>query len=345
MTDPVRFGLIGYGLFGAHHARAIETTPAATLAAVAVTSEPSQQAARAAHPHATVYGDYRHLLARSDIDVVSVVVPNRLHYEVGRAALAANKHLLLEKPMALELHHCDELIALAEANRRVLAIGHELRLSSLWGGAKRLIDEGAIGVPQHAIVELSRFPYRQGSGGWRYDIARVGSWILEEPIHFFDLACWYLADHGGPVSVYARASGRDPTRPELKDNFSAMVNFASGAYAVVSQTLAAFGHHQTAKIAGTKGAIWAWWSASDARADQPRFGLRYGIGDDVTEMTFGKPTGELLELADEVAAMVACIRKGHAVPCTGRDGRRATLLCLAAERSVQTGHLVGLNDG
>ena len=343
--SPVRFGLIGYGLFGKHHARAIENTFGARLVAIAVSSADSQQVARTAHPLAVVYGDYRELLARADIDIVSVVVPNRWHAEVATAALVAGKHVLLEKPMALTVQDCDDLIALADADKRVLAIGHELRLSSLWGGVKQLIDDGAIGVAQHALVELSRFPYRQGSGGWRYDLDRVGSWILEEPIHFFDLATWYLAEHGDPVSVYARGNARDLARTDLHDNFSAIVNFDSGAYAVVSQTLAAFGHHQTAKIAGTKGTIWAWWSASDARADRPTFGLRYGIANEVTEMTLVKPTGELLELADEIAAMVQCVRNGIPPPCSGRDGRRATSLCLAAERSVRSGKVERVEEG
>src|SRR5690606_7701926 len=123
-----------------------------------------------------------------------VVVPNVLHFEVALAALEAGKHLLLEKPMALELAHCDRLVEAARARRRMIAVNPELRHAALWSGVKRLIEEGAIGHPQYALIELSRFPYRQGSQGWRWDIAWVGNWILEEPIHFFDLARWYLAD-------------------------------------------------------------------------------------------------------------------------------------------------------
>lgn len=343
MRDSVRFGLIGYGLFGAHHANAIASCDDAELTAIAVRSEASQAAAREAHESANVYGDYRQLLARDDIDVVSVVAPNKMHHEVGTAVLASGKHLLLEKPMALQLSHCDELVALAESKSLVLAIGHELRLSSLWGGAKQLIDEGAIGEPLHVLIELSRFPYRQGSEGWRYDIDRVGSWILEEPIHFFDLARWYLSGRGEPVSVYARANSRHSDNPKLLDNFSAIVNF-DGAYAVISQTLAAFGHHQTAKITGTKGTIWAWWSAADARSDKATFGLRYGLGDEVTELEFDKPTGELLELADEVAAMAKCVREGTTPPCSGNDGRWSTLLCLAAERAVDSDTPISIGE-
>jgi len=344
VSDPVRFGLIGYGLFGAHHAAAIAGGEDTELAAVAVRSDASQEAACEDHPGVHVCADYRELLARKDIDIVSVVAPNVLHYEIGKAVLNANKHLLLEKPMALRVAQCDELVSLAETRRRVLAVGHELRLSSLWGGVKELIDQGVIGRPLHALIELSRFPYRQGSEGWRYDIERVGSWILEEPIHFFDLARWYLSACGEPESVYARANSRHRNHPELKDNFSAIVNFPGGAYAVVSQTLSAFGHHQTAKITGTEGTIWARWSAADARSDEISFDLRYGIGDTVETMSFDKPTGELLELADEVAAVAQAIKTGESPPCTGVDGRWSTLLCLAAEQSVDSRQVVDIND-
>ena len=126
--SPIRFGLIGYGLFGAHHARAVAAAPGAELRAIAVPSEQSRVAAQAAHPSATIYSDYRELLARDDIDAVDVVVPNRWHYEVGRAVLESERHLLLEKPMALAVAECDELVALAARHELVLAIGHELRV-------------------------------------------------------------------------------------------------------------------------------------------------------------------------------------------------------------------------
>jgi myo-inositol 2-dehydrogenase/D-chiro-inositol 1-dehydrogenase len=344
MTEQkVRFGLVGYGLFGAHHAAAIANTPGAELAAVAVKSEASRKKAREAFPHTQITADYHELLRREDIDVVDVVVPNALHCEIGRAVLEAGKHLLLEKPMAVDLAGCDELLALAQQRQRLLAINHELRLSSLWGGVKQLIDKGMIGRPQHALIELARFPYRTGAEGWRYDAQRVGNWILEEPIHFFDLARWYLAAAGEPFSVYARANGRHPQQPELRDNFSAIVNFPGQAYAVISQTLSAFEHHVAAKIAGSEGTISAHWSAADARSPHPRFGLRYGLGDDVSEMSFTRPTGELLELADQIDAMVRAVRDGAPIPCSGVDGRWSTLLCLAAEQSVTSGKLVRLD--
>jgi len=291
--NDVRFGLIGYGLWGLHHARVIAKTAGAKLVAIAEHSEENRVKAKAAHPDAEVLSDYHDLVRRDDIDVVDIVAPNRLHFEMGRAALETGKHLLIEKPMALTLGHCDEMIALAKAKGRVLAVGHEMRLSVLWGKVRQLLAEDAIGTPLYVLIELSRFPYRFGSDGWRFDIRRVGNWILEEPIHFFDLARWFLSGFGEPVSVYARANSKQPGHPELQDNFATIVGFSGGAFAVITETLAAFEHHVTCKVTGTKGAIWAHWSGADARTTQPTFGLRHSDGTRIEEVQFEKRAGEL----------------------------------------------------
>ncbi len=340
MTDPVRFGLIGFGAWGTHHAAAITATEGAALVAIAGHSEASCQRAREAHPEATVYPDYQQMLADAELEVVVAVVPSHLHHPVGRAVLESDRHLLLEKPMCLQLADCDDLIALAQRRDKLLAVGHELRHSSLWGKAKALIDEGVIGTPQYVLVELSRKPYRLGADGWRYDIERVGNWILEEPIHFFDFARWYLQAAGDPLAVYATANSRQPDHPELQDNFSAILHFPGGAYAVVSQTLSAFEHHQTVKVSGSKGALWASWSGAMDRTPHPTFSLKAFDGDTVREVPIEKITGEIFELEDQVAMMVQAIRQQGPIMARGEDGRWSVAMCLAAQRSVDSGQPV-----
>jgi myo-inositol 2-dehydrogenase/D-chiro-inositol 1-dehydrogenase len=343
MTNSrVRFGLIGYGAWGRCHADAIAQTEGADLAAIAARSEQTCGAARDAHPAAAVYSDYRELLERDDIDVVDVVLPTYLHHEVATAVLSAGKHLLLEKPMAPTVEQCTDLIGLAARRNRLLAIGHEFRLSSLWGRVKQLVDEGFVGEPQYVLVELSRNPYRQGASGWRYDIEKVGNWILEEPIHFFDLARWYLSSAGDPHRVYAAANSRQPGHPELQDNFSAIVHFPTGAYAVISQTLSAFEHHQTVKVTGTRGALWASWSGAMDRTRHPSFSLRGFDGEKVQEIPIEKITGEVFELEDQMALLVRAVRDGAPLSATGEDGRWSVAMCLAAAESVETGQLVEL---
>jgi myo-inositol 2-dehydrogenase/D-chiro-inositol 1-dehydrogenase len=339
MSDqPVRFGLVGFGAWGQHHANAIRVTEGAELVAVAASSQASADLAKHHYPDATVSTDFRSLVQRDDLDVIDVVVPSYLHHEVAMAVFGSGKHLLLEKPMGVSLQQCDEMLQAAEAQGCLFAVGHELRLSSMWGKAKEMIDEGFIGDPLYALVELSRNPYRKGSDGWRYDISRVGSWVLEEPIHFFDLARWYLQASGNPTKIYATANSRQQGHPELHDNFSAIMHFEGGAYAVVSQTLAAFEHHQTIKVTGTQGALWASWSGAMDRTRHPTFSLRAFDGETVSTVPIEKPTGELFELEDQIARMVAAVR--HQVPlhCTAQDGRWSVAMCLAAEESIRSGN-------
>ena len=340
--QKVRCGLIGYGAWGQHHARAIGSIDGATLSAICARSEPAANLARTNHPAARIYSDYRRMLEAEELDLCDIVLPSDLHFEVARDVLQSGKHLLLEKPMALWVEHCQELIRLAKAQKRLLAIGHELRFSSLWGKVKQLIDAGSIGEPLYALIELWRNPYRQGAGGWRYDINRVGNWILEEPIHFFDLARWYLQGAGDPVSVYAAANGKQPNHPELHDNFSAIVQFSHGGHATITQTLAGWEHHQTAKITGRDGAIWASWSGAMDRTFEPTFELKKSRGQTVETIHISKPSGEVYELVDQIGAVVAAVRDGTPAPCTGEDGLWSAAMCLRAAESLQTGAPVSL---
>jgi myo-inositol 2-dehydrogenase/D-chiro-inositol 1-dehydrogenase len=282
------------------------------------------------------------MLQREKLDAVDIILPPHLHYEGAKAVLEAGCHLLLEKPMCLQLDHCEELNALARRKGLKLAVGHEFRLSSLWGKVKEMVDQGAIGEPRYCLIELWRNPYRQGTEGWRYDIKRVGNWILEEPIHFFDLARWYFGQVGNPVSVFAQASHMRDDHPELQDNFTAMLRFPNGGYAVISQTLAAYEHHQVVKLTGTRGALWATWSGAMDRTLHPTFSLKYFNGEKLADIALAKTTGEVYELEDEIANLVEVVRGGPMRCATGDDGRWSVAMCLKAQESVDTGKPVAL---
>lgn len=337
----VKMGLIGYGAWGAHHARAILSAEGTELAAICGRSADSAERARTEHPGTRVFQDYCEFLGQADVEAVSVVVPSHLHFPIAQAVLDSGRHLLLEKPMALSIADCQALIDLARERRRILAVGHELRMSSQWGRVRELIDAGAIGEPLSALIELWRRPYRTGSDGWRYDIDRVGDWILEEPIHFFDLARWYFQSAGNPVSIYATGNGKRPDHPELHDNFSALMHFPNGRYAAVVQTLDGWEHHQTVKLTGTSGAIWSSWSGALDRTFQPTCLLKLRSGDKLEEIPLARPSGEVYELVEEVSNFARAIATGSPVSCTGEDGLWSVAMCLKAAESMRTGQPVG----
>ena len=330
----MRFGLIGYGLWGRHHATAIAAAPGATLAAIACGTESSAAAAARDFPGVPVDLGYRALLARSDIDAVAVVVPNHLHAEVGVAALEAGKDVLMEKPLATTLEGCDRLIAAAQSSGRVLTVGHQLRLSAQYGRIKALIDAGDIGVPVYVGFSLFRFPFRPGSQGWRYDPARVGSWLLEETVHVFDFVAWYFDGVGDPLSVLAFGD-TTPRGAGMSDNVTAIVRFPGEAHAVITQTLAAFEYHQNLHVVGTEGSIRSWWSGASDRTPRPSFEVR--VERKATHTVESVPiehSGVVVELATQARETVAAFAQRRAL-LSGAEARRSVVACLAAEQSLR----------
>jgi myo-inositol 2-dehydrogenase / D-chiro-inositol 1-dehydrogenase len=341
MPDDIRFGLIGYGLWGRHHAVAIATAPGAVLSAIACASETTATAARHDFPAVPVHVGYEALVARPDIDAVAIVVPNHLHAEVGVAALRAGKDVLLEKPMATTLEGCDQLLQAAYESGRVLTIGHELRLSSQFGRIKSLIDAGEIGTPNYLSFSLFRFPFRPGSQGWRYDAARVGSWLLEEPVHAFDFVMWYFDRVGDPSSIQVFGSG-GMRRAAMAESFTAILRFPGGAHAVISQTLGGFEYHQVLNVVGSEGSTRTWWSGAMDRTAHPAYELRIDrrAKGGVQTVTIG-PSGEVAELSEQARRAVAAFRNRRPL-VSGEDARKRIAVCLAAEESLRDGREIAL---
>lgn len=344
---PVRYGLVGYGRFGGQHADAIQSVSDAQLVCIAAHSDSSCARAAEERPNVDVVSDYRELLRRDDIDVVHVVVPTHLHFEIGTAVLEAGKNLMLEKPMTRSLQESLKLIEIANRTGTILAVGFKRRVATLWRTVKQIIDEGKIGTPLYAFIDLWRGPYRLGSGGWRYKPEHVGSWILEEPVHAFDKARWYLTPIcGEPVSVYASASSASGDASVLTENFSAILKFASGAHVTVTQTLAAFGHQHTVGITGTEGSILARWHGAADSDGRPVEDLTYKSreGESPVAIPLTDVDREQSEIAGEVRMMIDAIRYGGPVVATGEDGAWSVGLAEACLDSLRSGNVIPVDS-
>jgi len=330
-----RYGIIGCGAWGRHYATAIRKNPRLELVAIADVAEDTVETLCKNFPGVAISTDYRDVVA-ANLDIIAVVSPNSMHHEHALAVLNGGKHLLVEKPFGLSTAECDDMIRLAKEKNLHLAVGHQFRLSSLWGRIKKMVDDGFIGEPRYALVELSRNPYRLGAAGWRYDLKHVGDWIAEEPIHFLDLAVWYFEKYAKPVSLHASANSTKASKPELQDNVGTTIEFSNGGFALVAQTLSMFEHHQLVKIAGTKGALWATWSGTMDRTLHPSFSLKAFDGKEVKEVPIEKITGELFELEDQLDLMANIIAGKAPNHCTGEEGKRAVALSAATLESAKT---------
>ena len=345
----MRFGLIGFGAWGKQHAQAISSLPGLELAAIACNSADSARAAQAAYPAARVTQVWRDLLADPGIATIDVVVPNHLHAEIGIAALRAGKDVLLEKPMATTATDCDALLAAERESGRLVSIGHELRQSAQWGRIKTLIDEdNAIGDPMFLNISLFRNFYRSGAGGWRYDPARVGSWMLEEAVHYFDLALWYFARHGDPVSLRATGNQRPGRDAGMFDNVSVLLRYASGAYVTFSQSVAGFEHHLVLELAGTDGAIRTHWSGTMDRDHSAQFDLRvrargfpFERGVRECDHILIDKSGEVHELTEQIRLTAQAFEQRRAL-VSAAEARKRVLVCLAAEQSLRENREVDL---
>jgi myo-inositol 2-dehydrogenase/D-chiro-inositol 1-dehydrogenase len=341
-----RFGLIGYGAWGRFHARAIAAAQGARLAAIACRTEASADAARAEFPDARVTTRWQDIVDDPSIDAVDIVLPNYLHADVACAALGQGKDVLLEKPLATTRADCDRLVLASQTSVGVLSIGHEFRLSTQWGRAKRLIDEGAIGDPLWVNVNLFRNPYRLGADGWRHDTARVGSWILEEAVHFFDFALWYLERYGDPQTIRTHGRSRSVRASGMVDVCSSTLTFAGGAYATINQCVAGFEHHLVVEVAGSDGAIRTSWSGAMDRDDRPVFdfrvqpkGFAFKRGVHEAEHHAIPASGEVFELAEQVRLTVLAF--AHRRPLvSAEESRKRVICCLAAEESMREGREV-----
>ncbi|WP_420860712.1 Gfo/Idh/MocA family protein [Algirhabdus cladophorae] len=150
MEKPVRWGVLGASKFARQHmAPAIHAADGAVLAGLA-TSDPAKAAPFVAfQPDLQVFGDYEALLAASDIDAVYIPLPNHLHIEWAHKALEAGKHVLCEKPIALQADEIDALIALRDKTGLLAAEAYMIVHHPQWQRAKHLLQDGAIGELMH----------------------------------------------------------------------------------------------------------------------------------------------------------------------------------------------------
>lgn len=224
-SSIIRWGVIGVGRFGKIHARVIASLPGSRLVALSNRNESrlAEAAAEFGLAEADGHTDYRELLARQDIDAVSITTHWQDHHEVALAALAAGKHVLLEKPMAATAAQCREILNAAKTAPGHLMVGHVCRFDPRVTLARDAIVAGRLGriVSMHARRNLPKAP-----GNIRLDKIPP---LIGDGIHDADLMMWFLGR--APTEVYARnLRVSDFRHPDLG---WAMLHFGDEAIGVV----------------------------------------------------------------------------------------------------------------
>jgi predicted dehydrogenase len=138
-------GLIGYGYWGPNLARCVAETPACRLVAVADASPTARERAGQRHPSAQLYSHWEELLGDKNVDAVVIATPVLTHFDFASAALAAGKHVLVEKPLASTTALAERLVHAAERAGRVLMVDHTFIYTAAVRKIRDLIEDGTVG--------------------------------------------------------------------------------------------------------------------------------------------------------------------------------------------------------
>lgn len=237
MTNILGIGIIGCGTISASHMRGYQKlTDLCEIKGVAdLVLDKAKQSAAQIGEEAKAYEDYREMLARDDIDVVSICTPPYLHKEAVIAALEAGKHVLCEKPLAPSLQDCDEMIATAKAKNRKLAVVFQYRFRQDFRRIRSILQADALGPLVYAQMNAQYWrsdTYYEVPWRGRFK-TECGGVTMNHAIHPLDIFLWLMGDAD---SVRAEMD-TIAHNIEVEDVSMASIRFKSGAWAQINCTV------------------------------------------------------------------------------------------------------------
>ncbi|ONI78537.1 hypothetical protein BWI15_01320 [Kribbella sp. ALI-6-A] len=276
--SPLRFAVVGCGVIGRHHAAVITGRPDAELAAV-VDPVPSAADELAAQYGVTAYNDLGDVLARDDIDGVALCTPSGDHAEQAVLALRAGKHVVIEKPLDVDLVAAARLAEVANRSTASATVISQHRFDPATEVVRAAVESGKLGRLTSAVASVAwwRSQSYYDSGAWRGTKAHDGGGaLINQSIHTIDLLIWLLGD---PVEVTAYSACLAHDGLDVEDTAVAVIRFDSGALAVVHGTTAAYpGTSARLQVHGTHGSAiidddrLVYFHAGGSGAEAPAYG-------------------------------------------------------------------------
>ena len=211
----IKVGVIGTGGISGVHLGGYSRNPNVEIYALCDINEKNLAKRAEEYKVSRTFTDYREMLALKELDAVSVCTWNSAHAECAIAALRAGKHVLCEKPMALNTAQAQEMEKAAKENGKLLMIGFVRRFGNDCAVLKDFIDSGSFGEIYYAKAQYLR---RKGCpGGWFGDKSRSGGGpLIDLGVHVIDL-CRYLMGGPQPVSMYGATFSKLGDRRHIKD--------------------------------------------------------------------------------------------------------------------------------
>jgi predicted dehydrogenase len=254
MKTQLGFGIIGCGMIARWHADAIAAIESARLIGVTDVSKLAIEAF-ARQYQVGAYGTVDEMLSNDEIDIVCICTPSGLHAPIAVRAAEAGKHIVVEKPMAINLTEADRIIAACAASQVKMAVISQLRFSAAVSMLKSAVVCGTLGrlVEGDIVMKYYRPQHYYDRGGWRgtWDMDGGGA-LMNQGIHGVDLLQYIM----GPVrsiSAYTKTLVRNI---ETEDTCAAALEFVNGALGVIQATTSVYpGYPRRLEVSGEKGTV------------------------------------------------------------------------------------------
>ena len=338
-AEPVRYAILSPARWGRKLLDAGRESPLLRFGGVFSCNE-ANAADIVSHYGGQAYSSMAALLDDPMIDAVLLPTPHFLHHEQALQAIAAGKHVFVEKPMATSVEQAVQMRDAARKAHRVLGVGQQGRRTGAARKARKLIESGEIGRLVH-LVAIQGFPSAFGwdADNWRRNPDRLPAGPLDElGVHYFDLMR-YLA---GPITRVMGWTINDVTPGSTPDAATAVFQFAGGAIGTYTTHFVSVGVSQLG-LYGTKGAL-----------HLNRFGqelLHQSIVDTQTAkqtgtgtqpVAFDGPQPFTTALTEQLEDFARCIRQGGEPEVGAREGIAALRVSRAVVESARTGRAVDL---
>jgi predicted dehydrogenase len=339
--ETIGFGLIGTGMIANFHAEAIRALGAGHNVRCAGVADLDEGRARAfAGRHGIPFHthDLAALLARPDIQIVCVLTPSGAHLEPALQAIAAGRHVVIEKPLEITVARVDAILDAADRAGVMVAAIFQARFSTGARALKAAIDAGRFGrlVLCSAYVKWHR--NREYYTGWKgtLDLDGGGA-VMNQSIHAVDLLQWFA---GMPTEVFAWTTRRVHAGIEAEDTACCALRFAHGALGVLEATTAAYpGWERRIEICGERGSaaieddrIVHW----DFLEEDPGDGeLRAGAGAGAASGAGAPDQISTLGHQRQLAEVVRAARGQAPLSVSGRDARDTVALVCGLYKSAR----------
>ena len=303
MTPPIRFAIIGFGSFAERTiAPALRATPGAELVAIQKRSADRAREKAMDHRIPLFFDSVREAVAHPDVDAVFVVSANGAHCAETIAAAEAGKHVLVEKPMAVNVREAEQMIAACARHKVTLMVGHMIRFSPLVNRMREIIASGALG---QVIYAKANFIYdaRLSHRTWLYDRNMAGGGpVFDIGVHCIDTLRYVLGDE---VTETLSLLEPMPTDVRTEDSAQISLHFSRGTIGSVYCSYAAPVRRKQIEIQGTEGSL----RAEDFTVGSQTTELVIDLG---TETRPGRLTTEQIAVpnlyVEEIAHFCDCIR-------------------------------------